>query len=139
MLSGMDIPEFTRAQARDAIGFCITDLPEGLHPFAKRFVEWQLSQGSDEDVVGLGLLLAAVRRAKPFPEDEHAEKVRENRLRRVAERQGLQLVKSRRRDPRAYDYGTYQLVDPRNNTIVAYKLQSGFGMTLDDIESELDT
>src|SRR5258708_16018140 len=33
-----------------------------------------------------------------------AEKVRENRLRRMAERQGHQLVKSRRRDPRAYDY-----------------------------------
>jgi ribosomal protein L34 len=39
------------------------------------------------------------------------EKVRENRLRRMATRQGLQLVKSRRRDPRALDYGTYWLVD----------------------------
>jgi hypothetical protein len=39
------------------------------------------------------------------------EKVRENRLRRMAARQGLQLVKSRRRDPRALDYGTYWLVD----------------------------
>lgn len=34
-----------------------------------------------------------------------SEKVRENRLRRMAERQGLRLVKSRRRDPRAIDYG----------------------------------
>jgi hypothetical protein len=40
-----------------------------------------------------------------------AEKVRENRLRRMASRQGLQLVKSRRRDRRALDYGTYWLVD----------------------------
>jgi len=39
------------------------------------------------------------------------EKIRENRLRRMATRQGLQLVKSRRRDPRALDYGTYWLVD----------------------------
>ena len=39
------------------------------------------------------------------------EKVRENRLRRMAARQGLQLLKSRRRDPRALDYGTYWLVD----------------------------
>jgi hypothetical protein len=39
------------------------------------------------------------------------EKVRENRLRRMAARQALQLVKSRRRDPRALDYGTYWLVD----------------------------
>jgi hypothetical protein len=40
-----------------------------------------------------------------------SEKVRENRLRRAAERQGLTLSKSRRRDPRAKDYGTYQLGD----------------------------
>jgi hypothetical protein len=40
-----------------------------------------------------------------------AHKVRENRLRRMAERQGLVLHKSRRRDPRALDYGTYQLLD----------------------------
>jgi len=30
-------------------------------------------------------------------------------LRRMAERQGLQLHKSRRRDPRAIDYGEYWL------------------------------
>ena len=35
--------------------------------------------------------------------------VRENRLRRVAQRRGFRLVKSRRRDPRAIDYGGYQL------------------------------
>ena len=29
----------------------------------------------------------------------------------MASRQGLQLMKSRRRDPRALDYGTYWLVD----------------------------
>ena len=40
-----------------------------------------------------------------------SEKVRENRLRRMASRQGLQLMKSRRRDPRALDYGMYWLVD----------------------------
>lgn len=41
---------------------------------------------------------------------ENAEKVRENRLRRWAEDQGYKLEKSRRRDPRAKDYGTYRLV-----------------------------
>lgn len=41
---------------------------------------------------------------------ENAEKVRENRLRRWAEDQGYRLEKSRRRDPRAKDYGTYRLV-----------------------------
>lgn len=38
-----------------------------------------------------------------------AHKTRENRLRRVAERQGLTFTKTRRRDPRAIDYGHYYL------------------------------
>jgi hypothetical protein len=46
-------------------------------------------------------------------------KVFENRLRRAAERQGLRLVKSRRRDPRAADYGTYWLTALDNNTLIA--------------------
>jgi len=37
--------------------------------------------------------------------------VYENSLRRAARRQGLRLVRSRRRDPRALDYGLYVLVD----------------------------
>jgi hypothetical protein len=40
-----------------------------------------------------------------------AEKVRENRLRRVAGRRGLTLQRSRRRDVRALDYGLYWLID----------------------------
>lgn len=48
-----------------------------------------------------------------------ADKVRENRLRRMAERQGYKLAKSRRRDTRAYDYGTWTIVEPRTNTLVA--------------------
>lgn len=36
-------------------------------------------------------------------------KALENRMRRVAERQGLTLTKSRRRDPRAIGFGTYTL------------------------------
>ena len=35
------------------------------------------------------------------------EKVRENRLREAAKRQGFRLVKSRRRDRLAVDYGWY--------------------------------
>lgn len=38
-------------------------------------------------------------------------KALENRMRRVAERQGLTLTKSRRRDPRAIGYGTFTLTD----------------------------
>ena len=38
------------------------------------------------------------------------EKTRETRLRRMADRLGLKLVKSRGRDPRARDFGRYMLV-----------------------------
>jgi hypothetical protein len=40
---------------------------------------------------------------------DQAEKVRINRLRRMAARQGYELHKTRREDPRAKDYGTYRL------------------------------
>jgi len=47
-----------------------------------------------------------------------SEKVRENRLRRMAERQGMILQKSRRRDPQAVDFGGYMLVDIQTNGVV---------------------
>lgn len=65
------------------------------------------------------------------------EKIRENRLRRMADRQGLRLEKSRRRDPRALDYGTYWLVDADRNTPVVWGSQSGYGLSLDDVERAL--
>jgi hypothetical protein len=67
------------------------------------------------------------------------EKVRENRLRRMAERQGLRLVKSRRRDPRAIDYGLYTLVSDRTNTTVAgtERTTGRPEFTLDDVEAWL--
>ena len=40
---------------------------------------------------------------------ETLDKVEENRLRRVAARRGYELHKSRRRDPKASDYGKYVL------------------------------
>jgi len=65
-------------------------------------------------------------------------KVREARLRRMAERQGLNLRKSRRRDPLALDYGGYQLIDPRSNSLVVGGVAGhGFGAGLDDIEAYL--
>jgi hypothetical protein len=69
--------------------------------------------------------------------ETNVDKIRENRLRRMAERQGLQLQKSRRRDPRATGYGTYQLVDPYNSKLVAWGGQNGYGMTLDEVERAL--
>ena len=66
------------------------------------------------------------------------EKVRENRLRRMAERQGLELRKSRRRDPRAIDYGTYMLVNAEINDVVAGTAGTGRpNFTLDDVENYL--
>jgi hypothetical protein len=38
-----------------------------------------------------------------------SEKVRENRVRRMAKRHGYRLEKSRRRDPLALDFGQYRL------------------------------
>lgn len=70
---------------------------------------------------------------------DRAEKTREDRLRRVAERQGLRLVKSRRRDPRAIDYGTYALADDDGNWVMlASWWSSTHGHSLDDIELALD-
>ena len=64
-------------------------------------------------------------------------KVRENRLRRAAERQGLRLVKSRRRDPRAFDYGKYMLVDVQTSGVVHGLVAGHIGADLDDIEAYL--
>ncbi len=68
------------------------------------------------------------------------DKVRENRLRRMAARQGLRLSKSRTRDTRAVDYGTYMLSDPRlSNAVLVGGLSwaRGYGASLDEIESYL--
>jgi hypothetical protein len=64
-------------------------------------------------------------------------KVRENRLRAAAERQGYQLVKSRRRDPRAVGFGGWMIVDPRSNAVEAGGMGDGFQMTIDDVEEWL--
>ncbi len=66
------------------------------------------------------------------------DKVRENRLRRMASRQGLTLQRSRLRDSRAIGYGTYQLVDARTGDVkAAAEPDGGYGLTLDEIESQL--
>jgi hypothetical protein len=63
---------------------------------------------------------------------------RENRLRRAARKQGLMVEKSRKRNPNAYQYGTYMLIDGATNTVVATSdHETGFGLSLDDIEAEL--
>jgi len=63
-----------------------------------------------------------------------AEKVREIRARRAAERQGLTLSKSRRRDVRALDFGTFTLADSRTGEQVAGPLAS-----IEEVETYLNT
>ena len=58
------------------------------------------------------------------------ERVLENRVRRMAQRQGLRLIKSRRRDPQALDFGSYVLVDIESNSLV---FGDQFGATLDEV------
>ena len=70
---------------------------------------------------------------------DQKQKVLENRLRRMAGRQGLQLMRSRARDPRSLTYGGYQLVDVYTNGIVfgSFSLQRGFEASLEEIEEFL--
>jgi hypothetical protein len=63
--------------------------------------------------------------------------VRENRLRRMAKRQGLVLEKSRRRDPRAIDYGVYRLVKVTAFSGSRQLVTSEQGITLDEVEAYL--
>ena len=66
------------------------------------------------------------------------DKVRENKARRAAIRQGLELQKSRRRDPRALDYGGYMLVTLDTNAAVMGQSPYPFSATLDEIEDWLE-
>jgi hypothetical protein len=71
-------------------------------------------------------------------EVDQAEKVRENRLRRMAQRQGLELHKSRVRDPRAIGYGGWFISDPSTNTIVAGgHTGNGYDLDIDAVERYL--
>jgi hypothetical protein len=57
-------------------------------------------------------------------------RTQENRVRRAAERQGLALRKSRRRDPLARDYGEISIVNERGTKM-------GTFTNLDDAEAWL--
>ncbi len=67
------------------------------------------------------------------------DKSRETRLRRMAERQGLRLQVSRRRDPRAIDYGRMWLIDARTNGMLAEFTPGDSARTiLDEVEDWLN-
>jgi hypothetical protein len=67
-------------------------------------------------------------------EAAQVHKVRENRARRMAVRQGLVLMKSRRREPRAIDFGGYMLVDENNRAVAG---GNHFDLNLEDVEEWL--
>lgn len=65
-------------------------------------------------------------------------KVRENKARRAAGRQGLILQKSRRRDPNAIDFNGYMLVDGRTNAAVVGSHPWAYSADLDEVEDFLE-
>lgn len=66
-------------------------------------------------------------------------KTRENRLRRMANRQGLRLMKSRSRDPNALDFGLYALTDTQNVLInPPFAGRWACSWTIDEIENYLN-
>lgn len=69
---------------------------------------------------------------------DQAAKVRENLLRRMAERQGLMLRKSLRRDPLALGYGRYYVTSRADwREVVAGTAGGVPDWTLDDAEKWL--
>jgi hypothetical protein len=62
-------------------------------------------------------------------------KVRENRLCRIASRQGLRLQKTRQRDSMALDYGKYSLVSGRPDHIHVFIGQGDLDQVEDWLES----
>ena len=59
------------------------------------------------------------------------------RLRRLAANRGLRLVKSRRRNPEAPDYGRYGLVDPQSgDKLLGFKRTRVYA-TADEVERYL--
>lgn len=66
-------------------------------------------------------------------------KVRENRLRRAATRQGLFLSRRRRRDPNALDYGLYALFrgGPNGQAVAGVGYGGVYGLTLAQVEKIL--
>jgi hypothetical protein len=70
-----------------------------------------------------------------------SEKARENRVRRMAARRGFRIVKYRRRDPLARDYGKYELWDEsgpvKYDGDASPDLDDSYWFDLDEIEAFL--
>lgn len=66
-----------------------------------------------------------------------SEKVRENKLRRMAARRGLVLLKSRRRDPGAIDYGGWMVADAGTGGVVTGADPAPYFLSIDEVEAFL--
>ena len=70
---------------------------------------------------------------------DQKHKTRENRSRRRLERMGYVLQKSHRRDPRAFDYGLYRIIDTDTNGLAAGGGSTGYNMDLDEVEAWIES
>ena len=69
---------------------------------------------------------------------DREDKVRENRLRRIADRRGYRLTKSRLRDKAAPGYGGYMLIAAFGNLVMLGADPYAFSATLEDVEDYLN-
>jgi hypothetical protein len=63
----------------------------------------------------------------------NVERTFENRLRRMAHRQGFAVRKSRRRDPQACDFEGYMIADRETGLLIAGADPLAFSFTADDV------
>ena len=64
--------------------------------------------------------------------------MREDRLRRIAERHGLRLEKSPRGDKDAIDFGGFMLIDAYKNIVVLGAQNFAYSATIEDVEAFLN-
>lgn len=67
-----------------------------------------------------------------------SEKNLEAKARRLAKTKGLELIKSRSRNPNAYEFGGYVLADIAGNFAVAGAYPMAFSLTLEQVLEELE-
>lgn len=67
------------------------------------------------------------------------DKVFENRMRRMAARQGLILQKSGRRDRRARDYGLYRLLVDGVRDLDFHLANQPYTLTIEDVRQRLES
>lgn len=70
---------------------------------------------------------------------EASQKIRENRMRRKLDRMGYRLIKSRRKDPDAFDYGLFAIVDQNHNSLMHESLAGSiYALDLEEVDSWIE-